>query len=94
MPGISKPQPYRQTANCHESGSSFSFNASDEGDADDTGPREQTQQPISLQWTSPSCPQSSVAHIYTEALREKKDNEAPYINDSSSPFSVFLLYFA
>jgi hypothetical protein len=32
-------------------------------------------------------------HIYW-ALRGKKDNEAPHINDGSIPLSVFLLYFA
>ena len=42
----------------------------------------------------PSCPQSSVAHTYTGGHRGKKDNEAPHINDGSSPLSVFLLYFA
>jgi hypothetical protein len=32
--------------------------------------------------------------MYTRGNRGKKDNEAPHINDSSSPLSVFLLYFA
>ena len=57
-------------------------------------PGEQTQQPITLQSTRPSCPQSSVAHTYTGGPRGKNDNEASHINDGSSPLSVFLLYFA
>jgi len=94
VPGLSQPQPSRQTANCHESSSSISSSASNEEDAGESGPGEQTQQPLTLQWTSPSCPQSSVAHTYTGGPRGKKDNEASHINDSSSPLSVFLLYFA
>jgi len=88
--GLSQPQPYRQTASCHESSSSVSSSASDE----EGGPGEQTQQPLTLQWTPPSCPQSSVAHTYTGGPRGKEDNEASHINDGSSPLSVFLLYFA
>jgi len=94
VPGLSQPQPYRQTASCHESSSSISSSASDEEDAGEIGPGEQTQQPVTLQWTCLSCPQSSVAHTYTECPRGKKDNEASHINDGSSPLSVFLLYFA
>jgi len=41
-----------------------------------------------------SCPQSSIAHTYTGGPRGKKDNEVSHINDSSSPLSVFFLYFA
>jgi len=66
----------------------------DEQNAGESGPGEQTQQPVTLQWTRPSCPQSSVAHTYTGGPRRKKDNEASHINDSSSPLSIFLLYFA
>jgi len=69
-------------------------NASDEGDAGESGPSEQTQQPVTLQWTRPSCPQSSVAHTYTGGPRGEEDNEASHINDGSSQLSVFLLYFA
>ena len=94
VPGVSQPQPYRQTASCHESSSSVSSSASDEDDAGESGPGEQTQQPVTLQWTCPSCLQSSVAHTYTGGPRGKKDNEASHINDGSSPLSVFLLYFA
>ena len=92
--GLSQPQPYRQTASSHESSSSISSSASDKEDAGENGPDEQTQQPITLQWTCPSCPQSSVAHTYTRGPRGKKDNEASHINDGSSPLGVFLLYFA
>ena len=93
-PGLSQPQPYRQTACCHGSSSSISSSASDEEDSGESGPGEQTQQPVTLEWTRPSCPQSSVAHTYTGVPRGKKDNEASHINDSSSPLSVYLLYFA
>ena len=94
MPGLSQPQPYRETASCHESSSSISSTASDEEDAGDGGPGEQTQQPVSLQWTCSSCPQSSVIHTYTGGPRGKKGNEASHINDGSSPLSIVLLYFA
>ena len=92
--GLSQPQTYHQTASSHESSSSISSSASDEDDAGENGPGEQTQQPITLQWTRSSFPQSSVAHTYTGGPRGKKDNEASHINDGSSPLSVFLLYFA
>ena len=49
---------------------------------------------MTLQWTHPSCPQSSVAHTYKEGPRGKKDNEASHINDGSSPLNVSVLYFA
>ena len=49
---------------------------------------------MTLQWTRPSCPQSSVAHTYKGGPRGKKDNDASHINDSFSPLNVFLLYFA
>ena len=48
MPGLSQPQPYRQTASCHESSSSISSSASDEEDAGESGPDEQTQQAVTL----------------------------------------------
>jgi len=94
VPRVSHTQPYRQTASSPKSSSSTSSSASDEDEAVESEPGEQTQQAVTLQWTRPSCPQSSVAHTYTGAPRRKKDNEASYINDGSSPLSVFLLYFA
>jgi hypothetical protein len=30
---------------------------------------------------------------FTQGPRQKKENEVPHINDASSPFSIFLLYF-
>ena len=90
----SQPQPYRRTASCHEPRSSVSSSVSDEEDADESGPGAQTHQVVTLQWSRPSCPQSSVTHTYTEGPRGKKDNEASYINDGSSLLSVFPLYFA
>ena len=68
--------------------------ASEEEDASESGPGEQTQQSVTLQWTPPSCPESSVAHTYTRGPRGKKDNEASHIHDSPTPLSIFLLYFA
>ena len=94
VPGLSQPQPYYQTPSRHESTSSISSSASDEEDAGENGPGKQTQQPITLQLTRPSCLQNSVAHTYTGGPRGKEDNEASHINDGSSPLSVFLLYFA
>ena len=94
VPGLSQPQPCHQTASSHESSSSIPSSASDEEDAIESGPGEQIQQAVTLQWTRPSCPQSSVAHTFTGAPRGKKDNEASHTNDGSSPLSIFLLYFA
>jgi len=94
VPGVSQPHPLHKTANCLKSSSSISSSASDEEDAGESGPGEQTQHPVTLQWTRPSCPQSSVAQTYTGGPRGKKGNEASHINDGSSPLSVFLLYFA
>ena len=53
-----------------------------------------TRQAVTLQWTRPSCPQSSVAHTYKGGPRGNKDNETSHINDGSSPLNVFLLCFA
>jgi len=94
VPGVSHTQPYRQTASSPESSSSISSSASDEDEAVESVQGEQTQQAVTLQWTSPSCPQSSVAHTYTRDPRGKKVNETSHINDGSSKLSVFLLYFA
>ena len=92
VPGLS-PQPYHQTASSHKSSRSILSSASDEKDVSEGGPGEQIQQVVILQWTSPSCPHSSVVHTYTEGPRGK-DNEASHINDGSSPLSIFLLYYA
>jgi len=92
--GLSQPHPYHQTASSHESSSSVLSSASDEEDAGESGPGEQIQQAVTLQWTPPSCLHYSVAHTYTRGPRGKKDNEASHTNDGSSPLSVFLLYFA
>jgi hypothetical protein len=92
--GVSQPQLFQQTASCHESSSSVSSSASDEEDVDESGPGEQTEQPVTLQWTRSSCPQTSVVYTYTGGPRGKEHNEASHINDGSNPLSVFLLYFA
>jgi hypothetical protein len=59
-----------------------------------SGPNHQTQWAPGLQWTLPSCLQNSVIQTFTGGLRGKNDSEAPCTNDSSTPFSVFMLYFA
>ena len=94
VPGVSHTQPYRQTASSPKSSSSTSSSASDEDEALENEPGEQMQQAVALQWTRPSCPQSSAAHRYTGDPRGKKNNEASHINNGSSPLSVFLQYFA
>jgi len=70
VPGLSQPQPCHQTASSHEPSSSISSSAFDEEDAVESGPGEQIQQAVTHQWTRPSCPQSSVAHIYWCAQRK------------------------
>jgi len=94
VPGVSQPQRHCQTASCHKSSSSIMSSASDKDNADDSGPREQTQQPVILQRTRPSCPHSSVAHTHTGIPKRKKHNEASHVNDGSIPLRVFLLHFA
>jgi hypothetical protein len=79
VPGVSHFQPYSRIASRQESSSSISSSASDEEETVESGPGEQIQQAVTLQWTRPSFPQSSVAHTYT---------------GGPSPLSVFLLYFA
>ena len=53
-------------------------------------PQEQT----TLQWTRPPCHQEHVVHTFTRGPCGRKDVEAPHISESSTPLSVFLLYFA
>ena len=79
VPRVSHTQPYRQTASSPNSSNSTSSSASDEDEALESEPGEQTQQAVTVQWTRPSCPQSSVAHTYTEGPRGKKDNEESHI---------------
>ena len=74
VPGVSQPQLHHQTASCHESSRSVLTSASDEEDACESGPDEQTQQLVDqyfLQWTCPSCPQIIVVHIQ-EAPEERR----------------------
>jgi hypothetical protein len=71
--------------------------ASDEEEVVQSGPGQQAQTPPSTSWwTCPSCPAlREVQYTPLEGgTKWKKDNEAPRINDSSSPLSPFLLYFA
>jgi hypothetical protein len=64
VPGVSHLQTYRPIASRPESSRSISSSASDEDLAVESGPGEQIQQAATLQWTRPSFPQNSVAHIY------------------------------
>jgi len=89
VPGVSHTQPYRQTASSPKSSCSISCSASDEDEAFEIVPGEQTRQAVTLQWTRPSCPQSSVAYTNKGGPRRKKDNEASHINDGSSPLNFF-----
>lgn len=52
------------------------------------------QDPTTLPWTLPSCPQERVVHTFTGGPCGRKDVEAPHITEGSTPLSVFLLYFA
>jgi hypothetical protein len=57
-------------------------------------PDQQTVQlEASSRWTLTSRPGKSRVHNYTGGPRGKKSNEALLINDSSSPLSIFLLFF-
>jgi hypothetical protein len=71
VPGVSHLQPYRQTASSHLSSNSILSSASNEEEAVENGPGEQIQQAVTLQWTRPSCPQSSVAHTYRGPQRKE-----------------------
>jgi hypothetical protein len=82
-PGVSHLQLDRPTARGQESSSSISTSASD-GFQSGSG----------QQWTRPSGPQRDVVHTFTRGQRGKRNIEALHINNSSSPLSVFLLYFA
>ena len=51
VPGVSHAQTYRQTASSPKPSSSISSSASDEDEAVEIGPGEQTRQAVTLQWT-------------------------------------------
>ena len=82
-PGVSHLQPDRTTSSGQASSSLISTSASD-GFQSGSG----------QQLKRPSGPQKGVAHTFTRGPRGKRNSEVPHINDSSSPLSVFLLYFA
>jgi hypothetical protein len=71
VPEVSQPQPYCQTASCHESSSSIMSSASDEDGAGKSGPGEQIQQPVTLQWARPSCPRV-VEHTHIQEAPEER----------------------
>jgi hypothetical protein len=80
---MSHLQPDRPTSSGQASSSSMSTDASD-----------CFQSGSGQQWTRPSGPHRCVIHTCTGGPRGKRNIEAPHIKDSSSPLSVFLLYFA
>jgi hypothetical protein len=82
-PGVSHLQLDRPTSSGQASSSLMSTGASD-GFQNGSG----------QQWTRLSGPQRCVVHTITVVPRGNRNSEAPRINDSSSPLSVFLLYFA
>ena len=53
MPGVSRTQPYRQTASSPKSSSSISSSASDEDEAVEIGPGEQTRQAVTYNGHAP-----------------------------------------
>ena len=87
--GVSHLQPDCPTSRGQVSSSSFSSSASDEEEVFQSVPGEQVQTPSISQWTWPFGPQRSVVHTFSGDCRERKGNEAPYINDSSSPLKSF-----
>ena len=94
QPGVSHLQPDRPTSSGHTSSSTIFASAADEEEIVQSGQGQQVQMSSTSEWTRPSSPRTSVVHTYTGAERGKNNNEAPHINDGSTPLSVFLLYFA
>ena len=81
-PGVSHLQLDCPTSSSQATSSSISTSASD-GFQTGSG----------HQWTRPSGPQRGVVHTFTEGPRGKRNSVAPHSNNSSSPLSIFLLYF-
>ena len=52
------------------------------------------QKRTTFRWRLPSCPQERVVHTFMGGPCGRKDAEAPHITESSTPLSVFLLYFS
>ena len=82
-PGVSHLQLDCPTSSGQASSSSFMTSASDG-----------VQSGSGQQGTRPSGPQRGVVHTFTGAPRGKRNSEVPELNDSFSPLSIFLLYFA
>ena len=81
VPGVTHLQPDRPTSSGQASSSSIGTSAS-----------ECIQTGSDQQWTLPSGPQTDVVHIFTGGERGIKNSEAPGIDASSSPFTVFQLF--
>jgi len=82
-PGLSHLKPVRPTTSGQASRISFVTSAFDG-----------FQSGSSQQWVRPSSLQRRVVHTFTRAPRGKRNIEAPHLNDSWSPVSVSLLYYA
>jgi hypothetical protein len=82
-PGVSHLQPDCPTSSGQVSSSLILTSASD-------GFQSRSGQ----QWTQPSGPQRGVVRTFTGGPRGKRNTEVLHINNSSSPLSVFLVYFA
>jgi len=82
-PGVSHLKPDSPTSSGQASSSSFVTSDSD-GFQSGSG----------QQGTWPSGPQRGVVNTFTGGPRGKRNSEAPHLNNSSSPLSAFLLYFA
>jgi hypothetical protein len=93
-PGVSHLHPDRPASSVRASSSLISSSAFDEEEVFQSGSGQQVQTSFPSQWTRTSGPQRSVVHTFTGGLRGRRDSEAPQINDSSSPLSIFVLYFA
>jgi hypothetical protein len=78
-PGVSHLQPDQPTSTGNSSSSSFSSNASDEGEIFQSEPGQQVQTPSTLQWTWLPGHQRSVGHAFTGGPRGHKGNPAQHI---------------
>jgi hypothetical protein len=78
-PEVLHLQPDQPISTGNSSISSFSSNASDEGEIFQSGPGQQVQTPPTLQWTQLPDPQRSVVHTFRGGSRGHKGNTVPHI---------------
>jgi len=77
VPGVTHTQHHRKRVSSRKSSSSISSSATDDVEANERGPGEQTEQAVTLQRTRPSCPMSSVAQTYKVGPEERKTMKRP-----------------